>query len=252
MELATMLLVLGAGIVGGAISAIAGGASFITFPALLLAGLPPLEANITNFVGLAPGNLAGLAAFRDEVRRLAVGLGGPIAVTCLGTGVGSLLLLAGGSEIFQILMPWLMLVATLLFAAGPHLRQRLVKSHPSGLHNGSPAALIVLFCVSAYGGYFGSGLGVIMLTALTIFGYDDIHEANVVKNLLLSLLSVIGALIYIAAGKIVWPAALLLFLGTGIGGFAGGHLAKRTPHGVLRNGIIVFAAILTAYYFWKY
>ena len=190
MDTTIAFLIFGAGLVGGAMSAIAGGASFITFPALLFAGIPPLIANATNFVGLMPGNVAALAADHSELRRLLSGLRAPVITACLGAGVGSLLLLAGGSDLFQTLVPWLMLIATILFAAGPYVRRSLANTHPAGLHSGSPIALAILFVIAAYGGYFGAGLGVILLAALTVFGYDDIHESIIVKNLLISLLSI--------------------------------------------------------------
>ena len=241
-----------AGILGGVLSAVAGGASFITFPALIYAGLPPMIANATNFVGLVPGNVAALPAYWVEIRRLAPLLLWPITITVLGGAAGSILLLSTGGSTFETLIPWLMAFATLMFAIGPNIRVWVNRRRTTALSIRSHSALIIILVMSIYGGYFGAGLGVICLAALSLVGYDDIHEANAVKNLLIALMSLIASGIYIASGTISWTHVLPLFLGTMIGGYWGGKIARRTSKRVLRAGITCFGVVLTSYYFWKY
>ena len=241
-----------AGVLGGTLSAVAGGSSFFTFPALIYVGLPPLIANATNFVGLMPGNATALPAYWPEIKRLAPQLLLPITITTIGGAVGSILLLAGGGAIFEALVPWLMAFATLMFAVSPNIRTWTNQQRETPLSVSSLSALIIILVMSIYGGYFGAGIGVITLAALSLVGYDDIHEANAVKNLLITLMSLISTGIYIASGTVSWSHGLPLFIGTMIGGYLGGKLARRTPKHILRSGVICFGVFLTAYYFWKY
>ena len=239
------------GIVGGALSAIAGGASFFTFPALIYVGLPPIIANTTNFVGLVPGNVTALPAYWAEIKRLAPLLLRPIIITIFGGAGGSILLLTVGGSTFETLIPWLMAFATLMFAIGPYIHVWVNRRRTTALSIKSHSAFIIILVMSIYGGYFGAGLGVICLAALSLVGFNDIHEANAVKNLLIALMSLIASGIYIASGTISWSHGLPLFLGTMIGGYWGGKIARRTSKRVLRAGITCFGVVLTLYYFWK-
>lgn len=251
MDPESLVLLFAAGLIGGALSAVAGGSSFFTFPALMLSGLTPLVANATNFVGLVPSNITALQAYRIELRKVWPTLTRHFASASLGAGTGSVLLLWIGGDAFRTLVPWLMLVATTLFAAGPWAARRLAAFSPHKNHQSGWLAMVMLFLCSVYGGFFGAGLGVIILASLSVIGYDDIHEANTIKNILISISSIVSVSIYIISGNVSWPHALVLVVGTAIGGYFGGNFARRTPRHVLRFAIIVFGAFLTAFYFWS-
>ena len=144
-----------------------------------------------------------------------------------------------------------MAFATLMFAIGPYIHVWVNRRRITALSIKSHSALIIILVMSIYGGYFGAGLGVICLAALSLVGFDDIHEANAVKNLLIALMSLIASGIYIVSGTISWSHCLPLFLGTMIGGYLGGKIARRTSKRVLRAAITSFGVVLTLYFFWK-
>lgn len=242
--LAMVPLLFLAGTVGGAASAIAGGASFFTFPALVLAGLPPLVANATNFVGLVPANLAALPAYRHELRGIGRGLIAPFAAGGLGGVLGALLLVGLGAGVFAAAVPWLFGFATLLFAAAPTLRLFIVR-HAGGRDGHGLAGFASLFVLSVYGGYFGAGLGQIMLAALVLMGEGDFHRANALKNAVIGFVSVIACVIYVAGGSVYWPYAMVVMAGATLGGYAGGAIARKVPVAVLRRVVIGVGTLLT-------
>lgn len=248
--LAAMPVLFLAGAVGGAASAIAGGASFFTFPALILAGLPPLVANATNFVGLVPANLAALPAYRHELRAIGRGLVAPFAAGGLGGIAGALLLIGLGADVFTGAVPWLIGFATLLFALAPRLRLLIVR-RTGGRQGHGLAGLASLFLLSVYGGYFGAGLGQIMLAALILMGEGDFHRANALKNAVIGFVSVIACTIYVAGGSVHWPYALVVMAGATLGGYAGGALARKVPVLLLRRVVIGVGVVLTAAAFLK-
>ncbi|MGI9371285.1 MAG: sulfite exporter TauE/SafE family protein [Hyphomicrobiales bacterium] len=252
MDITIYLLLLFAGVFGGYISALAGGASFFTFPALLFTGLPPLLANTTNYVALTPGNMMALIASWHYLRHVLKQLIGPLIVSCFGAIAGAILLLWAGNEVFTKLIPWLMALAVFLFYIGPHVRGWLTQKRGIELEVTSPIALATLFVVAAYGAYFGAGLGVIILSGLAIVGYDDLREANAVKNFLISVFSIITVIIFAASGNVHWPYAVAMAFGTALGGYLGGVLTWKLPEGGLRGAIICYGTALTVYYFWKY
>ncbi len=246
MSLAPELLALlfAVGLLAGAISAAAGGASFVTFPALIWLGLPPIEANATNFVGLTPGNVAALFAFRRELRVIGWALAGPIAVASLGGLTGTVLVLWLGAGAFAGAISYLMGGATLLFAFAPYLRTQIERF---SLGRVFPAML--LFVLSAYGGYFGAGLGQIMLAAMTLIGLTDFNQANGAKNAVLVAMSAISIVVFAFSGLVSWPHAIVMMVGTSVGGYFGGALSRVLPQSLLRWGVIVFGVFLTLYYF---
>lgn len=237
-----------AGILAGATNAVAGGGTFFTFPVLIWAGLPPLVANTTNMVALTPANLAALPAFRPQLRRLGRRCFVPILVGTVGGTLGALLLLHLGADIFASLVPYLIGLATLLFATAPQVRRVI-----SRLDNGSSGAwalmpIAVLFLFSVYGGYFGAGLGQIVLAALILGGYTDLHEANALKNAVTFASSLMAVLVFGLTGTVAWTFALVMVVSSALGGYFGGVLSLMAPQKVLRRGIIVFGLLLTLYY----
>lgn len=247
MDIFAGALLFFAAILGGGMSAIAGGASFFTFPALLMAGLPPLAANATNAVALTPANMAALPAFRQELRALRGTLAVPMVVAGLGGLIGALILLALGGAIFANIVPYLMATATLLFAVAPTLR-RVVDRHRAG-KAGRRLGPALIFVFAIYGGYFGAGLGQFMLAALTLNGVADFHKANAAKNVINAVISVVAILVYGLFGAVHWPSAGVMIVGAATGGYLGGHLSLRVPQARLRWGVILLGSFLSVFYF---
>lgn len=243
MDMGTVALLAGAGVLGGAMNAVAGGGTLITFPALMAAGLDPLTANVTNAVAIWPGHAAAVPAqWRDlgPVRAL----GPRMAAFGLGGLAGAVLLLAGGERAFTPLVPWLILIATLIFASGPLLRRWAGRA---GLPPAGAFAVEAAF--GAYGGYFGAGLGVLVLAALTLTGVADLRQANAQKNLLATLVTTISVLLFSVAGAVAWAPALVMLGGAVAGGWLGGRFARRLPQGPLRVGIVAVGLALAGVYF---
>ena len=240
-----------AGIAGGALSAAAGGASFVTFPALILVGLPPLAANTTNFVGLLTAQPTALAtSYRSELWSLGRKLVPSLITSVIGGAAGAFLLLRTGESRFAIVIPWLMLLATVMFAAGPALRLWIARNIRTPLHGNSAACLALILLFAVYTGYFGAGVGMMLLGVLAVFGYDDIHEANAVKNVVVMVSGAVATAIYGLSGPVAWPAALALMAGATLGAYAGGVIARRAPQALLRNGLIGLGGLFTLYLFW--
>lgn len=234
-----------AGVLGGAVNAAAGGGTFFTFPALMAAGLDPLTANASSAVAVYPGHAAAAPAYRDELRRSGRRLIGRSLIALAGGLTGAALLLHAGGEAFAALVPWLLLTATLLFAAGPRLRAAAERARLT-----SPAvASAVEFLFAVYGGYFGAGLGVLLMAALTIVGVRDVQIANAQKNLLATVVTTASVATFAAAGVVAWPQTLAALLGAVAGGYGGARLARRLPGAAVRRIVIGVGAALTLYYF---
>jgi uncharacterized protein len=243
------LLLFVAGLSGGVISAAAGGASFVTFPALMFVGLSPLTANATNFVGLALAQPTALAtSYREELRVVGSGLVPSSISAAIGGLCGALLLLSTGEHGFAHAVPWLMLLATVMFAGGPLIRRLIERVHGTMDAQGIVCQSFV-FLLSIYCGYFGAGVGMMMLGVLAVFGYDDLHQANAVKNVVIMVSSLVATAVYGLSGPVAWPLALILMAGATLGAYAGGIIAKRAPQHLLRCALIALAAAFTGYLF---
>lgn len=247
MDLAQALILVGIGLFGGVWNAIAGGATLFTFPALMAAGLPPVVANATNYLALLPSNAAALPAYREELRGLGKSLLPLMVVSGLGAIVGSILLLVSDPEVFVVLIPFLILFATALFAFGNNLRSSLLKI--AGEARGNILVYVALFLSSIYGGYFGAGLGFILLAIAQIMGFSDFHVANSIKNLLATSFTILSVIVFGVGGLIAWPEALTMMIGSTAGGYLGGSLAKRVNTRYLRAVVIVFGVVLSLVYF---
>ncbi len=248
MDFVDMAVLVVAGIAGGAANAIAGGGTFFTFPALVASGLDPLVANASNAVAIYPGHAAAVPAYRDELRAAGRGLVARGAIACIGGLVGAGLLLWAGNGVFSGLVPWLLLAATLLFAAGPTIRAFAERTRlESPAVNGA-----IEFLFAVYGGYFGAGLGVLLMAALNIVGVKDVQMANAQKNLLATLITTISVAIFILAGVVAWPQTLAVLAGSIAGGYFGARLARHVPANMLRFVVIAVGFALTVYYFRQY
>ncbi|MEO0569220.1 MAG: sulfite exporter TauE/SafE family protein [Pseudomonadota bacterium] len=242
-EVSTLMFI---GLFGGAWNAVAGGATLFTFPALMAVGLPPVVANATNYLALLPSNAAALPAFRQELYAVRGHL--PVLVVVSGAGaiVGSLLLLISDPEVFTALIPALILVATLLFAFGERLRAGLIRL--AGDKASDKSIYAALFVCSIYGGYFGAGLGIILLAIAQLLGVTQFHTANAIKNLLATSFTLLSILVFGLGGLIAWPQAFVMMAGSTIGGYIGGRFSKRVNQGVLRAAVILFGLVLAGVY----
>jgi len=247
MDAAQIAILVGVGLVGGVWNAIAGGATLFTFPALMAMGLPPVVANATNYLALLPSNAAALPAYREELRGLGRTLLPLLVVSGLGAILGSLLLLISNPDVFVTLIPFLILFATILFASGDALRRWLLSI--AGEARSNNLVYAALFISSIYGGYFGAGLGFILLAIAQIMGFSDFHVANSIKNLLATSFTILSILVFGIGGLIAWPEAMTMMVGSTVGGYLGGRFAKRVNQKVLRVLVIAFGVLLSLVYF---
>ncbi|MBK6324004.1 MAG: sulfite exporter TauE/SafE family protein [Burkholderiales bacterium] len=255
-----VLIVLG-GFAAGAANSVAGGGSFFSFPAMLAAGVPPVVANASNSVALWPGSLAAAWGYRAELVRMRAHLLGLSVAALAGGMAGGLLLLAAGDAQFAQLIPWLLAFATGLFAASPQIatwlksrRERRAAADATAAptaHSNSVVGWLAQCLVSVYGGFFGAGMGILMMASLSIAGHEDLHEVNALKNLLSSVVYSITVATFITAGAISWPHTLIMLVAASAGGYLGVRLARRLQGPWLRRIVIAVGAALTAYYFFK-
>ncbi|MFP5511731.1 MAG: sulfite exporter TauE/SafE family protein [Alphaproteobacteria bacterium] len=242
------LLLLTAAFLAGAMNAVAGGGSFLTLPALIYAGVPPVAANATGTVALLPGYASGVYGYRQDLTPVG-NLSLPLlsVVSLVGGLAGAGLLLVTPDSVFRGIVPWLLLLATALFAFGNMLAQRL---RSLGLH-GNGAMLGTLFAVSVYGGYFNGGLGILLLAQLSLFGMTDLNAMNGLKNLFSAVLTAIAVVAYAAGGAVEWPKALLMTVAAVAGGYVGARVGRRIPKPALRAGIIAVGLVMSAVFFLK-
>ena len=245
MDSSTFLFLFLSGIIGGAINAIAGGGTLITFPAMMLSGLDPLTANVSNAVAIYPGHLAAVPAYQKEIRAAGRPLMARSLVVALGGFLGASMLLKTGSAIFISLVPWLMLASTLLFAFGPAMASISKRIHPVSRCRVSA----IEFLFATYGGYFGAGLGVLIMAALTIVGIKDVQMANAQKNWLATIITTISVIVFSVVGAVAWPQTFAVLLGALVGGYVGACFARRISAGVLRTAVICVGFALSIYYF---
>jgi len=245
LEIYILVLLFFTGLFAGVLNAVAGGATFFTFPALMLAGLSPLSANATNFIATAPGNIAALPAFWDELKIIGKKIFAPLIISAIGGLLGAVVLFSLGANIFKNLVPYLMGFATILFLAAPRLRKLVLKTNLKS----KIVPLVLLLSFAVYGGYFGAGLGQIALAVLILIGFENLHNANAMKNAVIASISLPASIIYIYSGEVFWPYALVMAVGAAIGGFTGGKISKSIPQIYLRAFIIVLGTLLTIYYF---
>lgn len=240
-------------IIAGAQNSIAGGGSFLTFPALLFLGVPAVPANATNTVALMLGSVASSAAYRRELKEHRKPLILLTLVSAVGGYAGALLLLNTSDEAFRDLIPWLLLIATATFAFGNQVagflrRGRPVEAPDRDAH-ASLATLGAQLVISVYGGFFGAGIGILMLAALTVGGMTDLQAANGLKNWLATCINGVAVVTFVVAGTVYWPQALVMLVGAVLGGYAGASLARRLSPRTVRGFVVVIGTVLTVYFF---
>lgn len=243
-----MVLLIAAAFAAGVLNTIAGGGTFLTFPALVFVGVPPVMANATSSVAVFPGYLAGALGFRREIatmpRRSLLRLS---AITLAGGLGGGLLLMVSSNAAFSAVVPALLLLATLAFLFGERIRS-WAASRAGGV---TPEGALGLFAVSLYGGYFNGGLGILLLALFALWGMTDLHRMNGLKNLLSFLLTAISVVVFIAAGLVSWPQALVMMAGSTAGGYLGAPLARRLPKAAIRALVALIGFGMTAVFTWR-
>ena len=253
MTLVQIILLFAAGLAGGTVNAIAGGATFFTFPAMLAVGLPPVVANASNTVALWPASLTAALAERKELwanRDMAKTF---LVIAMVGGLVGALLLLVTSNEEFKVLVPFLLLLATVVFAGSGRLLKWLRRRAPAPAQPrlNHPAILATIGFCAVYGGYFAAGIRIMMMSGLTLAGIEQLHLANALKNLLAAAINGVAVVVFVASGIVDWPSSLVMLAGALCGGFMGARLARRIPAQALRTVVITVGSLLTAWYFWR-
>lgn len=245
----TRLLVLAlAGFIAGGMNAIAGGGSFVSFPALIFAGLPPVVANASSTVALFPGAVASVWAFRYDIRRVGGVPFGPMLLASVAGGVvGALLLLVTSDAVFRDVVPWLLLLASLAFAFGGRVGAALRRR----LRIGAAVLLPVQFAVAIYGGYFGGAVGIMMMAVWGLLSSASLKEMNPAKVLLVGAMNGVAVLCFVLAGAVRWPETVAMLVAAALGGYAGARVARSLPPAAVRAVIVTVSFATTIAFFLK-
>jgi uncharacterized membrane protein YfcA len=252
MVLSQILLLFAAATVAGAVNSVAGGGTFFSFPALLAAGVPAVPANATNAVALWPGSAASVWAYRRELGTQGQNLVLFSIISVVGGIIGGALLLITSNETFEVLLPYLLLFATLIFTFSGPVTRRLRAGRPE---HAKPSPLRVLgvpllqLATAIYGGFFGGGIGILMLATLAIMGMENIHEMNSIKTLLATLINGSAVVLFVLGGAVFWPEALIMIVGATVGGYVGAAVARHIEPRLVRSFVIICGFALSLYYF---
>jgi uncharacterized protein len=233
------LAVVAAGAGAGAVNAVIGSGSLITFPTLVAVGYPVVTANVANNIGLVPGSVAGVLGYRKELegpgrraRTLAVASGS-------GGLTGAILLLTLSSDVFDAVIPVLVLLACVLMALQPRLAKRIADRRADDAPDVGVAPMAIAFAAGIYGGYFGAAQGVILLAMLAVFVPDDLQRSNGLKNVLAGTVNAVAAVIFIVFADVAWEAVALVAVGAVVGGVVGARVGRKIPPAALRAAVIV-------------
>lgn len=243
-----MIPTFSAGIIAGAMNALAGGGSFVSLPALIAAGLPPVQANASSTVALFPGGLASAWAYREDLAPVgSVPLRALLAATLAGGLCGAVLLLQTSSAAFAVVLPWLLLLASLALAFGRRIGEALrarCRIHPR-------AVLAVQFALGVYGGYFGGAVGIMMIAAWGLLDRRDLKQLNAPRTLLVSAANTVAVLVFVVAGAVRWPETLAMLAGAVAGRYGGAQLGRRAAPGVVRAITLFATSCITLAFFVK-
>jgi uncharacterized protein len=247
------LVILLAAFVAGMINAVAGGGTLVSFPALLWIGRDPIVANVTSTIGLWPASFGAAVGFRRELAKSRRWIRMLLLPSFAGAALGAALLLRTPSHVFGAIVPYLILFATALFAAGDRAGRRLPTSaaHDALGATSWGTAVGFQFLVAVYGGYFGAGIGILMLAALLLLGLTDIHEMNGVKNVLALLINGVAAVYFAFSGRVIWSDALVMAIGASAGGYGGAGLARSLGRTFVRRAVVVIGVAMAASLFWR-
>ncbi len=248
-----LLSLFAAGFMGGILNSIAGGGSFITFPALLFAGVPPISANASNTFASCAGYLSGAYAFRKDLFAHKRELPLLIFVSLIGGAVGSWLLLQASESIFREIIPWLLLFATLLFIFGGKLNSTLKKIASYHQHASIIGRLLLTFLllgICIYGGFFNAGLGIIVLSYLALAGHSNINTMNGMKLLVSSTISLVAIAVFVFNGAIAWIEGVSVLIGSLVGGYVAAHISRNLPQKYVKVFIFMVSSGVTCYFFY--
>ena len=254
MTISNGILLFFAAFAAGVLNSVAGGGSFFSFPALIFAGVPPIPANATSTVALWPGTVASTGAYRNKIPHSMRMLTPLLIASVAGGFFGAKLLLHTPQRTFMRLIPFLFLAATLLFAFGKKLfrgaRPATEASQPSWPVVCGVTA--IQFCVAIYGGFFGGGMGILMLAFLSLLPLGDIHATNGVKTLLVSATNGVALVTFVLARIVFWPQAILMLAGAALGGYGGAHYAQRLNPARVRTFVVFVGLTMSFYFLWRY
>lgn len=244
-----------ASLIAGTLNAIAGGGSFLSFPALMNIGVLPIQANATNTVALWPGQLTSIAAYFEDLKhnlRLVL----PLCIAAsIGGVAGGVVLLHTGQATFLHLVPWLLLAAALLFAVSTPISRWLQRRSRGKAVTASHPSYVPLFLgtivVCFYIGYFGAGSGFLLMSLLAIFGIENINQINALKVVTTTLANGVAVIVFIVSKQVLWQHCLLMMLTAAIGGYFGGRFSRRLDPRLMRGMVVFIGLGMAAYFFWK-
>jgi uncharacterized membrane protein YfcA len=240
MTVTEALILCAVTLLAGAVNAVAGGGTLLSFPTLIYFGVPPVVANATSTMAMFLGTAGSIYSFRGQLREIRWWLWRMLPVSLAGGWLGSVMLTHGSERLFTALVPWLILFATLLFMLQGAFR-RLVFSQSHMI-----VAVIFQLLVAIYGGYFGAGMGILMLAALGLMGMSDLSTMNALKNVLAAAINCVATMWFIASGQIDWPRAAVMTVGAVAGYFIGAHYSQRVPQRLVRTTVIIVGLSVSA------
>jgi uncharacterized membrane protein YfcA len=254
MDFLHIAFLIAVGFVAGIVSSLVGGASLVTYPILIATGVPPIAAAVITNTAMVPSNLVAALTDRALLPPVDRGFAKLVIASIVGAAVGAALLMLTPERVFELIVPLLLGFATVLFAYSARIAMWIRRRAE---RRGQAVALDVtslkmLLPVSFYGGYFGSGVGILMLGVLSIATHGDYRTANVVKNMVLSLNSIVASIIYVVQGAVLWPPTLALMAGSAVGGYTGAWLSRILPRELIRIIVIGFGAMLTSLFAYRY
>lgn len=243
-----ILIILTAAFGAGVLNTIAGGGTFLTFPALVFIGMPPVVANATSAIAVFPGYLSGALGFKKELQDFdkaqAIKL---ILLTLVGGFIGSLLLLVSSNQAFSVVVPFLLLGATLVFLFGEKIRNWAANQSRAV----TPFGAIGMLLVSIYGGYFNGGLGIVLLALFALWGMSNIHEMNGLKNGLSFVLSAVSVAVFAIGGLVEWAHAIGMMAASTAGGYCGAPIARSMSKSTVKILIALVGFVMSAVFFWR-
>jgi uncharacterized membrane protein YfcA len=251
MTLAEGALVFAAGAGAGFVNSLVGGGSFISFPALVLVGVPPVTASATNTFALWPSGAAAWWAYRRELvssKSILIAYG---ISSVVGAVAGAALLLSTPEKLFVRVVPWLLLLATVTFTVGPLLRRGSTRETAPTTTMSLVIGVVLQFVISIYGGYFGGGMGIMMLAAWTVLQLGNVHAMNALRSVLSAVINGAAAIAFVATRNVAWEQGLVVMVAATLAGYFGAAwLRKRNPASV-RVVVVVIAWAVTGYFFWR-
>lgn len=248
-----VVIIFVAAMLAGALNSVAGGGSFLSYPALVFSGVPLINANTTSTIALWPGTVASVGAYRKEIAAERAGIWPLLVASLIGGTIGAIILLQTPQNTFAKLLPFLLLLATLLFAfskrINTYVRGAVSTSRTASQSTVRIGVIFLQFIIAVYGGFFGGGIGIMMLAAFGLLGMDNIHRMNGIKTLMATVINGVAVLAFVLAGTIYWPQALIMVVGAIIGGYSGATYAQRINPQRVRQFVIMVGFVMTVIFF---